>query len=84
MSVSDKKAQLLQIADEENALALEWGLEVYSSRGNVSRALADLVEKEFLIEKEAPQISKYEKLWTLTEKGETFAQYWSTEMAGGV
>ena len=73
--VNEKKAQLLEIALEEGAVTLDYGLEVYSSKSNVSRALGDLEENDFLVEKEPPKISKYRKVWTLTEKGEAFLTY---------
>lgn len=68
--ISDKKVQLLEIAREENALTLDYGLELYSSTSNVSRAIADLVERSLLIEKKPPKISNYRKVWVLSEQGE--------------
>ena len=68
--VSDKKLRLLEIAKEEGALTLDYGLEVYSSTSNVSRAVRELVDNDLINKKEAPKISNYRKVWTLTDKGE--------------
>lgn len=69
--VSDKKIKLLEIAQEEGAVTIEWGREHYSNTSNVSRAIGDLVEKDLLLMKKPPTISQYRKVWVLTEKGRT-------------
>lgn len=68
--LNDKKVQLLEIALAEGGITLDYGLEVYSSRSNVSRAVADLETNEFLIEKKPPNISSFRKVWTPTDKTE--------------
>jgi DNA-binding MarR family transcriptional regulator len=68
--VSDNKIRLLEIAQEEGAVTIEWGREYYSNTSNVSRAISDLVEKNLLSMKKPPTISNYRKVWVLTDKGE--------------
>ena len=81
--LNDQKVRLLEIAVEEGAVTLDWGLEVYSSKSNVSRAVGSLVEQDFLNEKTPPTISKYRKVWTLTEKAEKYLEYEHTDNGDG-
>jgi DNA-binding MarR family transcriptional regulator len=83
MEINSQKVQLLEIAMDEGAVTLDWGLDVYSSKSNVSRAIGDLVEKQFLIEKKPPEISKFRKAWTLTDKAEKYLEYEHTENKSG-
>lgn len=79
MLLEDKKVSLLEIALEEGALTLDYGLDIYTSKSNVSRAVGSLVEDQFLIEKKPPEISKYQKVWILTDKARNYLTFKHTE-----
>jgi len=68
--LNNKKVELLELAIKEGAITLEFGLEVYSNRSNVSRAVGDLAEAGLLIEKKPPKISQFRKVWTPSDKAE--------------
>lgn len=67
--LNSKQKKILEIADEENAVTIDFGLDVYEHRSSVSRCLNSLSNENILEKKTAPCISKYESVWVLTEKG---------------
>lgn len=67
--LNSKQKKILEIAEEENGVTIDFGLDVYEHRSSVSRCLKSLSNNGILEKRTAPKISKYDNVWVLTEKG---------------
>lgn len=66
--LNSHKVEILEITDKENAITIDMATDVYAHRSSASRALEQMVDDQLLKSANAPPVSKYDKIWKLTEK----------------
>lgn len=66
--LNTEKMEILEIAIKENAVTIDMALSIYNHRSSASRSMSQMVNDQLLEQRNAPTVSKYDKIWIPTEK----------------
>lgn len=84
LTLTEKRRNLIKLAYQKGGITHEDALQIFQHKSTVSEAFKHLTEHNLLEQKEAPPSSRKQKIWFITDIGETVVKSEITDNASSV